>query len=170
MAGSPQCQSGPHLPTPSGGLVAAPTPSRRGCADGPSWCVCRGRLVAQPKTAECANPGGLGIHLAITASTSRRPQGEGRQRTKGRVPLERQNPHSQNTRTLRPWQICGAETKPARFASGLWVDPPRRVGRLGLVGYKRGGVRERDEACGTRSVKEAQSRLLSLLQIAGTRG
>ena len=62
--------------------------------------------------------------------TAHGAEGQG---NKGRVPLERQNPHSQNTRTLRPWLICGAETKPARFASGLWGRPTRRVGRLGLV-------------------------------------
>ena len=44
-----------------------------------------------------------------------------------------------------------AETKPARFASGLWVDPPEGwVDWVWLIGYKR-GVRERDEACETRS-------------------
>ena len=64
------------------------------------------------------------------------------------------------TRTLRIparyglGQICGAETKPARFASGLGVDPPEGwVDWVWLIGYKKRGVRERDEACGTRSVK-----------------
>ena len=65
---------------------------------------------------------------------------KGRQRAKGRVPLERQNPHPQNTRTLRPWANLSVETKPARFASGLGVDPPEGwVDWVWLIGYKRGG-------------------------------
>ena len=71
-------------------------------------------------------------------------RGEGGQRAKGRVPLERQNPHSQNTRTLRPWANLSAETKPARFASGLWVDPPEGwVDWVWLMGYEEGGARKR---------------------------
>ena len=76
-----------------------------------------------------------------------------RAQQRGRVPLERQNPHPQNTRTLRPWANLSAETKPARFASGLWIRPTPKGGSIGLFGYKKRGVRERDEACGTRSVK-----------------
>ena len=51
-----------------------------------------------------------------------------------------ENPHPQNTRTLRPLANLRAETKPARFASGLGVDPPEGwVDWVGLFGYKRGG-------------------------------
>ena len=76
----------------------------------------------------------------------RRHRRSGETGAKG-VPLERQNPHPQNTRTLRPWANLSAETKPARFASGLWVDPPEGwVDWVWLLGYEE-GVRERDEAC-----------------------
>jgi hypothetical protein len=181
---------GPHMPTPSGGLVAAPTPSRRGLC----WW--------DPDEGNRAEPQGT---LADTASRVCTPSGpgdtprqrrvdgsptcgeEGRQRNKGRVPLERQNPHPQNTRTLRPWANLRRREYPHATAFGKFEAPrqnphvlPPGLGSthpkggsigFGLLVMKR-GVRERDEACETRSQqrKEAQSRLLSLLQIAGTRG
>ena len=103
-------------------------------------------------TAEGAHPRGMG-HASSTPrrrvvhrTQSRRAKGQG----EGSV-------RTGKTRTLRIparyglGQICGAETKPARFASGLWVDPPEGwVDWVWLIGYKR-GVRERDEACETRS-------------------
>ena len=61
-------------------------------------------------------------------------------RAKGRVPLERQNPHPQNTRTLRPWANLRRRDKTRTFCLRALGRPTRRVGRLGLVnGYKRGG-------------------------------
>ena len=84
-------------------------------------------------------PSGPGRQLANAASTSRAPSRRARQRREGSVRTDK-------TRTLRIparyglGQICGAETKPARFDSGRWVDPPEGwVDWVWLIGYKRGG-------------------------------
>ena len=115
--------------------------------DGPSWCVPVAGWWPSLRQPSAHTPPGMGHasptpHRRLKAHWCRRPQ-----ERRGRVPLERQNPRPHNTRTLRPWQICGAETKPARFASGLWFRPTPKGGSIGLFGYKKRGVRERDEAC-----------------------
>ena len=107
-------------------------------------------------TAEWAHPRGPGTQLANAASTSRAPHAEQKGTTKGEgsvrtaKPAPSEYPHATAFRIPARYglgQICGAETKPARFASGLWVDPPEGgVDWVWLLGYEE-GVRERDEAC-----------------------
>ena len=62
----------------------------------------------------------------------------GRQEEEGSVrttkPAPSEYPHATALANL------SAETKPARFASGLWFDPPEGwVDWVWLIGYKRGG-------------------------------
>ena len=122
----------------------------------PKWtgtppCLRRREDSSPPRRRRGVASAGLGASGQWPVAQPRVAAAEFTAREKGRVPLEPQNPHPRNTRTLRPWANLSAETKPARFASGLWVRPTPKGGSIGLFGYKKRGVRERDEACGTRS-------------------
>ena len=56
------------------------------------------------------------------------------------VPLERKNPHPQNTRTLGPLANLRRRDKTRTFCLRAWVDPPEGwVDWVWLMGYKRGG-------------------------------
>ena len=86
-------------------------------------------------------PSWPGTQLAIAASTGRPGVAQ-----KSTVKEGEGSVRNSKTRTLRIparyglGQICGAETKPARFDSGLGVDPPEGwVDWVWLIGYKRGG-------------------------------
>jgi len=62
-------------------------------------------------------------------------------RTKGRVPLERQNPHPQNTRTLRPWANLRRRDKTRTFCLRALGSTHPKGGSIGF-GYwviRRGG-------------------------------
>ena len=90
-------------------------------------------------------PSWPGTQLAIAASTGRPGVAQ-----KSTVKEGEGSVRNSKTRTLRIparyglGQICGAETKPARFASGLGVDPPEGwVDWVGLIGYEEGGARKR---------------------------
>ena len=70
------------------------------------------------------------------------------------VPLERTKPAPSEYPHATAWdEFAAPRQNPHVLPPGLGSTHPK-VGRLGLViGYKKRGVRERDEACGTRSVK-----------------
>ena len=144
---------GPHMPTPSGGLVAAPTPSRRGLC---WWDPDEGNGAEPQATGRHSQPS---VHTlgAWDTARQRRVDGsprcgaEGHGKRKGgsvrtTKPAPSEYPHAmalgkfeaprQNPHVLTP---ALGSTHPSGGSIGF-----------GLLVMKR-GVRERDEACGTRS-------------------
>ena len=113
-----------------------------------------GRLVAQPKTAECTQrPRRLGhtSRRRVDGSPRCGAEGHGKREGEGSVrttkPAPSEYPHAT---ALGKFE---RRDKTRTFCLRALGRPTQRVGRMGLViGYKK-GVRERDEACGTRSVK-----------------
>ena len=92
-----------------------------------------------------SGPGDTPRHRRVDESCTA-PRAEG-PRAKGRVPLERKNPHPQNTRTLRPWVNLSARQNPHVLPPGFGFDPPEGwVDWVWLLGYKRGCAKEMKRA------------------------
>ena len=98
---------------------------------------------------------GPGPRLADAASTGRPGvEQEGTAREKGRVPLERVKPAPSeypHATALGKFE-CRDKTRTFCLRALGTTHPEGWVDLVWFLGYKR-GVRERDEACGTRSVK-----------------
>ena len=103
-----------------------PPRRRRGVASadgGCQWLVALASVQSQPSAHDT-----LGARRH-SSPTPRRRVAEVWSRTAGKrregVPLERQNPHPQNTRTLRPWQICAPRQNPHVLPPGFGSTHPK---------------------------------------------
>ena len=143
---------GPHHAYAVGRSRRRPTPSRRGLC---WWAglVCQWQ-VALPRveSAKCAHPRGRGDsspRRVDESCTARRAEGP---RAKGRVPLEQAKPAPSEYPHATALGKFERRDKTRTFCLRALVSthPEGWVDWVWLIGYKR-GVRERDEACGTRS-------------------